>query len=491
MKKIKIKDKIFLKDWIKLHPDNMRVDSDTYFIQLSNRFLEPIEAIFGNELSGKTKRTIALSAAAYFEDIISGLGLWQGFTKKHFAMYGKYLPFYQLNEDYIPDEINPEDILFLIWSIMQFEALEMGTILNPENPGIAALGLSLFAIMNKEYETAPENEELRDFFTEKIDYNDFSVFREATTWLYYDSYLIAPYTDGHLNNALKGLEDHEEHADILTYSTINELIFKYPCGPLALKSYEWISSIVGEDTDLGKMLLQTKFRCKMPKSYLVTDKNELGITLLPFDSNETIFLSKDTMQEDISAKQIEAVFCNSIYINGKWELNGFIMSISKEEYDKNREDAKKREDGVEHSRRMYLKANENNPIRYFKEGREVKEFLNKAYSLTEEIKDDTFDDKKNIVTFSNAENGVTTIFDIAVYIKDKNNPCYDAEEAKDSGLMLLAGCELFPELIEYLVKNNLIPDLYINSLEGEEHGRELVQDNLDFMFRYYQPLAYM
>ena len=107
------------------------------------------------------------------------------------------------------------------------------------------------------------------------------------------------------------------------------------------------------------------------------------------------------------------------------------------------------------------------------------------------IKDDTFDKQKNIVTFSNVENGVTTLFDIAVYIKDENNPCYDAEEAKDSGLMLLAGCELFPELIEYLVKNNLIPDLCMNSLKGEEHGRKLVQDNLDFMFRYYQPLAYM
>ena len=469
----------------------MQVDSDTYFTKLSNRFLEPIEAVFGNEISGKTKRTIALSAAAYFEDVISGLGLWQGFTKKHFAMYGKYLPFYQLNEDYIPDEINPEDILFLIWSIMQFEALEMETILNPENPGIAALGLSIFTIMNEEYETAPENEELRDFFTEKVNYNDFFAFRKTVAWLYYDSYLIAPYTDGDLEDALEGLEKHEEHADMLAYSTINELIFKYPCGPLALKSHEWISSIVGESTDLGKMLLQTKFRYKMPKSYLVTDKNELGMTLQPFDSDETIFLSNDTIQDDVSNKQMEVVFCNLIYFNGKWELNGFIMNISKEEYDENREESKRMRENIEQSRSMYLKANKNNPIRYFKEGKDVKEFLNKAYSLKEEIKDEILDKQKNIVTFSNAENGVTTIFDIAVYIKDKNNPCYDAEEAKDSGLMLLAGCELFPELIEYLVKNNLIPDLYINSLEGEEHGRELVQDNLDFMFRYFQPLAYM
>ena len=492
MKKIKIKDKIYLNDWLKLHPNKMQVSSDIYYINLSNRFLEKIDFVFGNEISTKTKRTVALSVAAYFEDVISGLGLWQGFTKKHFAMYGKYLPFHRLTEVYIPDEINLEDILFLIWSIMQPEILKTRkTILNPENPGIKLLGVSLFTIIDKEYETAPENEELQNFFTEKVNYDNFYEFREVVSWLYYNSYLIAPYTEGDQEDALKEVKKHKEHADLLAYSLLNELIFKNPCGPLALKTYEWMSSIVGEDTDLGKMLLQTKFRYKMPKSYLVTDKNDSGITLLPFDSNDTIFLSNDTMQDDVPVKQNDAVFCNLVYFNSKWELNGFIMNISTEEYNKNKEEAKRKKENIEHSRNAYLKANNNNPIRYFKDGEELKTFFNKAYSLKEEIKENLLDDQKNIITFSNAENGVTTLSDIALYIKDKNNPYYDPEEAKDSGLMLLGGYDLFQELIEYLVKNKLIPDLCLNSLEGEKRGRELVQENLDFMFRYYQPHSYM
>lgn len=48
--------------------------------------------------------------AAYLEDQISELGLWQSFTAEHKRLYGKYLPFYPTNSNYVADEINEEDI---------------------------------------------------------------------------------------------------------------------------------------------------------------------------------------------------------------------------------------------------------------------------------------------------------------------------------------------------------------------------------------------
>jgi len=38
--RIKIQNKIFLKDWHKLHPDEKPASSDMYFVDLSNVFLE-------------------------------------------------------------------------------------------------------------------------------------------------------------------------------------------------------------------------------------------------------------------------------------------------------------------------------------------------------------------------------------------------------------------------------------------------------------------
>jgi len=50
-----------------------------------------------------------------FEDVISDLGLWRVFRDEHERMYGKRLPFYDLPDDYFEEEINFEDVAFLIW----------------------------------------------------------------------------------------------------------------------------------------------------------------------------------------------------------------------------------------------------------------------------------------------------------------------------------------------------------------------------------------
>ena len=484
------KDKIYQKDWLDLHPYSTPVNSDVYFVNLSNRFLETIEHAIGNAFSNKVKHTIALSVAAYFEDIISGLGLWQGFTKKHFAMYGKYLPFYQLSKDYFPDEINCEDILFLIWSCVQQEEIEFERIINPENPIILALGLVLFDILEEEYETAPENEYFQDFFTQKVNYADFYEFRTIASWLFYSSYLMSPYTKKKAEETAEEVKKCDTHKEMLLYGLMNDLLFRSPCGPLALKINEWMSSIVGEDTDFGKMLHPSKFKHNIFQHYLITDINKLGVTLSPTDSEQVIFLSNDTMEDNIPYKKNDVVLGNLIYYNGRWELNGFFANNNREEYEKEKVQNTHMVENIEHSRKMYLTANKNKPMRYFKDGKEVEAFFHKAYSLNDTM-GDTFQHKENLVSFANVENGVTIISDIAVFIKDKDNPYYDPKESNDNGLALLVEYQLDQELIEYLVKNNLIPDLKMNSLKGKKHGTKLVQDNLDFMFRFYQPQSYI
>ena len=130
MKTKKAKQKIFHSEWQKIHPFSRQASSDFYFVNLANRFLEMVEQVYKNTVSEKTKKNIALSIAAYFEDVISEFGLWQGFTRKHFKMYGKYLPFYEFSENYIPEEINLEDILFIIWSVIQLEMRETKIMIN-------------------------------------------------------------------------------------------------------------------------------------------------------------------------------------------------------------------------------------------------------------------------------------------------------------------------------------------------------------------------
>ena len=64
-------------------------------------------------------KQISIRMAAYFEDVISGLNIWRSFITEHKALYGKFLPFYTPDDHYYDDEVNYEDIRFLLWHYTQ------------------------------------------------------------------------------------------------------------------------------------------------------------------------------------------------------------------------------------------------------------------------------------------------------------------------------------------------------------------------------------
>jgi hypothetical protein len=225
------------------------------------------------------------------------------------------------------------------------------------------------------------------------------------------------------------------------------------------------------------------------KQYFIPH-NENEVRLLPFDSDEPICLSQNTFDKKVKYEPGDAALCNLIYYNGIWELNGFFIPIPIKEYEKNREEAKRNKENIEYSINLFLKANNNKPIRYLKNGKEYEDFFNEAFELKKKMSKNHFKGYENLVSFINYEYGVTTIADLAVYIKDKDNPCYNQKATEDHGLALFAKIELFKELIDYLIKNKCLSNISMNSLKGKTHGKQLVQKNLDFLFRFLQPLSY-
>ena len=91
---------------------------------------------------------------------------------------------------------------------------------------------------------------------------------------------------------------------------------------------------------------------------------------------------------------------------------------------------------------------------------------------------------KNIILYipSIQEGKLCTIMDCAEYVKNKNNPMYDKEKSKSH--FLISDIEQVPgEFVRYAIANNLMPDFALNSNRGYAHGRQLAQDNLDFLAR--------
>ena len=83
--------KLYIKDWLAIHPYIQQQATDRYFVDLANRLYSTCTI---REIPESIKKKLCLYTAAYFEDVISGLGLWQAFIKKHLELYDTSLPFY-------------------------------------------------------------------------------------------------------------------------------------------------------------------------------------------------------------------------------------------------------------------------------------------------------------------------------------------------------------------------------------------------------------
>ena len=174
-----MKKVIFTQDWMAMHPYEKPNEVDQYYTELANEIYHALdEACFTHQFKNvEDAKQLALSIAGYFEDVISGAGIWKTFTAECKKRYGSYIPFYEneddfvpntLNEDvpeYDPEEINFADIKFLCWHHYQQSTYIQEAV--PFLFSTMTLAAKLaYNLLDKEYETAPENERLVTYLSE-------------------------------------------------------------------------------------------------------------------------------------------------------------------------------------------------------------------------------------------------------------------------------------------------------------------------------------
>lgn len=212
---------IYPNDWLQIHPYRVQQPSDGYFVDLANQLYKVCDL---PKLSLAGKKRVCLYLAAYLEDQISGLGLWKSFVEEHERLYGAPLPFYSLSADYVKEEVNVEDVCFLIWNTWQKDLTDHGYVY-PLEKEILQQAEKCYALLAEAYEEAPENGYLEGFF------RGFDSMQQADaklTWLFGHTYLTEP-------SMLPYIERVKPNDR-----------FIIPVGPLALFLHEWVDRLGGE-----------------------------------------------------------------------------------------------------------------------------------------------------------------------------------------------------------------------------------------------------
>lgn len=218
-----------MNDWLTVHPYSMVQESDGYFVKLANR-LYGICTLDG--LSRSCMKDMCIYVAAYLEDVISDLGLWNSFVEGNIRLYGKLLPFYELSDNYERGVINVEDVRFIIWNTWQ-KTQEPHPYVDPLSEGIFRQAEAFYQVLDEVYEEAPANPFLENYFAGFDDLKDAD---RKLWWLFGHTYLSMP-----------------SMLPYILYATSADRMIM-PTGPLALYLHEWTDLLAGEDDNMWRQV---------------------------------------------------------------------------------------------------------------------------------------------------------------------------------------------------------------------------------------------
>ena len=490
--------KIYPKKWLELHPYKQTNSVDQYYVGIANEihkrlYSSTIADAFEEE---ENIRYTSLCLAAWFEDVISQTGIWQAFTAECRKRYGAYLPFHPIKGDYFPDEINLEDIRFLLWHHIQYLCRGISAI-NPENPGIEQTAQEIYGLLAEEYETAPENERMQEFlYHSAMGEEDFFRYREILDWFHYQCYFNIENVAQCRDEAERLLDDEKitpEMAETLIYATRTSLTFKGRRNLLSLTSPEWLA-LIGKAHPEHQ--LWGKVKARENSCYLLEKEDDEFLyvkDLCSEDEGEFKITKKSLNLSAIRSREVgkSTLICELIYFGNTWWQCGMLLENKYDqkmaEYvdDLTKQKEKTNEKATFHD---FIKASGGKSFVFCQSQEEISDFLlNKmGYGLKEDLDIPRIHTETGAMLMANPHTGLHIQFKLCECIKSPDNPNYNKEEAEKNAIMFIVNPDIIPYQLSCILQDEgMLPDAYLNSLQRKEYGQEFIRKNAHFLTDYY------
>ena len=494
----RVMKKIYPKKWLELHPYKQTNSVDQYYVGIANEihkrlYSSTIADAFEEE---ENIRYTSLCLAAWFEDVISQTGIWQAFTAECRKRYGAYLPFYPIKGDYFPDEINLEDIRFLLWHHIQYLCRGISAI-NPENPGIEQTAQEIYGLLAEEYETAPENERMQEFlYHSAMGEEDFFHYREILDWFHYQCYFNIENVAQCRDEAERLLDDEKitpEMAEPLIYATRTSLTFKGRRNLLSLTSPEWLA-LIGKAHPEHQ--LWGKVKVRKNSCYLLEKEDDRYLyvkDLCSEDEGEFKITKKSLNLSAIRSREVgkSTLICELIYFGNAWWQCGMLLenkyNQKMAEYvdDLTKQKEKTNEKAAFHD---FIKASGGKSFVFCQSQEEISDFLlNKMdYNLKEGLDIPRINTENGAMLMANPHTGLHIQFKLCECIKSPDNPNYNKEEAEKNAIMFIVNPDIIPYQLSCILQDEgMLPDAYLNCLQRKEYGQEFIRKNAHFLTDYF------
>lgn len=487
-------DYLTLKNWRVSHLADMVHATDAYYNKLSKRLYLFIQiSDYGLDVGEEWCNLFASTLTCYFEDVVSGLGLWESFVTKHKELYGKYLPFYDDidEEEYYPDDVNEADIRFLIWQTTQM--LEEKRFINPENPYLCKLASELYEILYDEFEHAPINEEVTMFFNKKEIYNDFYKVKNVLQKLVLFSYLLSPHKHKKLDSIQSNIEGFLNNADEkqICYMSGSLLATVRKSGPLNLYVKEHLAYMLRRCNMQDEAKWVEEINGMILQPFVLEEISETS--LLIKDKNGTIYhIDRDSFATLHNVHKKDTLIASLVNYRGEWYPNGMTSWSNGDLLFKEYCNDTNSIGGDKEMLDKLLAYNNGHRWLYLKNFKELHKLFDKLIGVSKDAEfPEELTEEENIAIYIGEKNGVSIMPNAAVFLKDSENPFYKKNIATDESFNSVVNSSIMTdEALHDAILNDMLPDAAISSLKGKARGRQLVQENIDFIARFMRNTNY-
>ena len=521
----KLKEKIYIKQWLDLKPYNSQVPADSYYLKLCNdvkkSFITSDQSfVFKGYLQEDEIDALACFLTSYFEDIISGTNIWNSFIRVYKRLYGRYLPFYETGE-YYEQEINLADISFLIWYFMN--TIQLERFIAPFNDFIIEASVKIMDVFENAWEYAPENEFLKTFYSIDEKETDFYKARILIDNLLFKSYLFYPDSLMDLRSSeIEVMEENknDEHLINLLNENRNNKLHTTYTRLLALKGQQWMAEILGDNHSLSKQY--SIISRKISGYFFYKGQDKENVFLEHIASGKKFNLTKKSFDHYDSLTDIDTIlFMGIVQWRNEWWFSGVYFqaefnpdlvldeknSISSRSavsfLDHQNKDI---EDMLDKQFKAFKKFNNNQQIAFMNSHKIEKfiedyiEFFNNSLKLSRKEKDAAkkraredgfFGNEKDAVDFSgepvdglvffNPQKGVEVAFEINSAFPMKDNSFFTSEESRNHIMHLFCNEEFSTELVLFCIDNFKDDLKFFKTAEGK-----MLLDNIDFLLRFWK-----
>lgn len=490
-----LRQPISVADLRQRHPWNLVFETDSAYTKLANHIYSLLE----KEMSfiGKDSACqVAIGVTLYMEDVLSDTHQMEAFMRLYKKMYGYYLPFYATNEtDAASAEL--DRMRFVLWHCACAE--RSGNVLNPMNIGFEQMGKKLVEVLHsaKTHFGCEANEELADFLFAVETLADPIQLKTAIMWLESESFL------GRWHNNRP--EDDEYHFAQLAHASQKSMVryanmsvgaFAHQAWPLSIPAKcayaEMLRLDSGDPSDPdAKAVEEIEFL-----DFCITrvEGTKNGMLVVSDHQGRQYEVDPNTSSVNLlhSLKKNNSLAAALFRYDGKWNIcgaNGLINSPEKmleESFAKAREHDHMMNDFVGQYDE-FIQAHGGQRTFFVKNMKQYQKWQKENFGLSNttelnQMMGKYFDDEGYTIFFE--DNGQITLSKTAVGIAHPENPFYSADDETDTAFAMVVNegyCS--PGLLEYLLRNNLLPDAALRDMRGDEYGWQLMQENIDFLAR--------